>query len=214
MGPELGELFTLLSDELTWLFWRWDQYVKLYGERPSRLEILNASAPFFFALIQDTLWYETLLGIARIAGPEATGGKQNLSVRRIPPLINDRDLREKVEQLLGTALNACEFAIDWRNRHIAHRDLELSLGRAARPLPVASRERVNNALDSIAAVLNRLESHYFNSTVAYRSSPMTGDAEALLYVLRDGLRRAEERERRLQAGDYRPEDWDDDAPPL
>jgi len=210
MGPELGELFTLLSDELTWLYWQWSQYVKLYAAKPSRLEILNASAPLFFGIIQRTLWFETILGVTRISGPETTGKKQNLSVRRLPPLIADAAVRVDAERMLVDVVDSSAFAMDWRNRHIAHRDLDLSLGRQAQPLTPATKHAVDVALDALAALLNRIADHYLNSTTAYRSSPMSWDAESLLYVLRDGLKREEIRTARLEAGEYRPEDWNDD----
>lgn len=215
MGNDLGELYTKLSDELTWLYWRWQQYVRLYGTNPGRLEILNASAPFFFYVVQQTLWYETLLGITRLAGPEKTGNKHNLSVHRVSGLIADKPLRQEVEQLLAEIRQASAFAIEWRNRHIAHRDLALSLGHTAKPLPEASKEKVDAAVDAIAALLNRLSQHYLKTTTAYRASPLTRDAEELLYVLRDGLRREEIRQKRLEgSGEYLPEDWNDDLPPI
>ena len=214
MGSELGELFTLLSTELTWLYWRWTQYVQLYADKPSRLEILNASAPTFFWIIQQTLWLETILGISRLAGPEATGKKQNLSVRRLLPLIADAGVRTDGQRLLVEVTSNSAFAMDWRNRHIAHRDLDLSLGRHVSALAPASKEGVDAALDSLAALLNRIERHHLNSTTAYRHSSITEDAENLLYVLRDGLRREQIRTERLESGEYRPEDWDDDAPAI
>jgi hypothetical protein len=39
-----------------------------------------------------------------------------------------------------------------------------------------------------------------------------GNAESLLYVLRDGLKREELRRKRLEAGEYRPEDWNREPP--
>lgn len=66
--------------------------------------------------------------------PEATGKEQNLSVRRFPPLIDDATLRAEAETLLREVIASARFAMDWRNLHIAHRDLGLPLGQQATPL--------------------------------------------------------------------------------
>ena len=211
MGGELGELYSILSNELTWLFWRWSQFVALYSAKPSRLDILNAAAPFFFYVIQDTLWYDTILGITRLAGPAATGGKQNLSVHRLPDLIADPTLGQEVQSLLDGLSSVAAFATDWRNRHIAHRDLDVALGRSAKPLPAATKKGIDTALDKLADVLNAVDRHYFSSTTSYRLSPTTGDAEGLLYVLRDGLKLEELRMKRLEAGEYKSDDWNDSS---
>ena len=212
MGQELGELYTLLSAELIWLFVRWKQYVQLFADKPSRIEIINESAPFFFGLIQRVLWEETLLGIARLAGPVATAGKQNLSMHRIPPLLSNHDLESRVSVLLDIVDEQGAFAIDWRNRHIAHRDLNLLLNSEAEPLAIASKELVDSVLDSMAALLNAIDQHYFRSTTAYRMALTTFGAEELLYTLRDGLRLRKLRDERLEEGHYDSREWNDDAP--
>lgn len=214
MGDELGQLFNALSTELTWLHWRWGQYVKLYAGKPERLEVLNAAAPTFFWIVQQVLWFETLLGITRVAGPEHTGKKRNLSVRRLPALIGDLALRERAERLVQVVSTECEFAMDWRNRHIAHRDLDVVLGQHPMPLSPASHEAVDAALDAIGALLNAIEEHYLRSTTGYRFSVLTRDADELVYVLRDGLRRERTRQAKLERGEYDPQDWDDDLPAI
>ena len=50
MGQELGELFHATSEELTQIHWRWNEYRTLFGEKPSRIDLMNEAAPFFFGL--------------------------------------------------------------------------------------------------------------------------------------------------------------------
>lgn len=99
------------------------------------------------------------------------------------------------------------FARDWRNRHIAHRDLALVINEGAIPLAGASRKGVKDSLHAIAAVLNVLESHYCGSEVGYDVGFDHGNAETLLYVIRDGLDAEAEERARLHAGRLRPEDY-------
>ena len=214
MGSELGELFNVLSNELIWLYWNWHEYVVLFGGSQARLDILNSSAPFFFHVVQRTLWDETLLGISLLAGSAETGSKKNLSVQRLVPLVPDGPLRERLKPILESLVDVSEFAIDIRNRRIAHRDLDVVLGEPAKPLASATQEKVDAALRALAEVLNAVELHFQNASTAYDFSAAPDGAKSLLYVLRDGLRRREIRRNRIEAGLCCPEDWGDDEPPL
>jgi len=215
MGAELGELYYLLSNELTWLYWRWHEYVTLYAGSERRLELLNSSAPFFFYVVQRVLWDETLLGISRLAGPATTGRKRNLAVQQVLPFATDSALRDRIEDLLADVSEKSAFAIDLRNRHIAHRDLDVALGQAPSPLPSATQETVDSALDALAAVMNAIQSHFQpGTTTGYRFSSSPLGAETLIHVLRDGLKREEARRKKLEEGVYDPDDWNDRDPPL
>jgi hypothetical protein len=73
-------------------------------------------------------------------------------VASLPNHIQDPELRSEVEALCVTARDKASFAIDWRNRHIAHRDLMLTLRTPAKPLEPASHLNVGEAITAIAAV--------------------------------------------------------------
>jgi hypothetical protein len=211
MGDLLGLLFHRLWNECAWLHLKWNQYVALFGSKPSRVGILNAAAPTFFRIIQDTLWEDVLLHISRLTDPPRSIGKDNLTLHRLPALV-DQELSSDIENLVKKAQTACAFARDWRNRHIAHRDLDLALGQNATALAKASRANVHAALASIVAVLDAVEAHYEHSTTAYGVLPSFAGAEDLLFVLRDGIQTDEERRKRLSAGKPRPEDLKPPAP--
>jgi hypothetical protein len=215
MGPELGELFTVLSFELTWLFMHWKQWLVLFTAGQARVDILNRTASMFFGLLQSTIWNETMLSITRLTAPERSMGKENLTIRRFPALVSDEQLSTKLQTAIDKLVLKTASAYDQRNRYIAHRDLALSLGRESRPLAPSSHQEVDEMLDSIAGILNSIESHYCGgSTTAYRTSVVTDDAESVLYYLRAGLRREEQRLEYLEKGEVRPEDWDEDNKPV
>jgi hypothetical protein len=198
MGEDLGSLFYALSNELTWMHWRWDQFRILFGERESRIELLNQSAPFFFHIVQGALFEETLLGIARVVGPVKSRGNPNLTIMRLPPLCDAKV--PDVHRLVEEVRTASAFATDWRHRHIAHRDLNLALGKSARMLEVATREKVERSLSSLRSALNRIESVYCDSVTAYFSTSQW-DAKTLLYIIRDGLLREKDRQERWNRGE-------------
>jgi hypothetical protein len=191
MGRELGELHFTLWNECVLLHWKWEEYVALFGTKPERITLLNQAAPSFFHIIQDTLWDNILLHIARLIDPPQSLRKDNLTIRRLPSLVH-KELTEDLELLLQACVAKCEFVRDWRNRWIAHRDLSLALQHPkAAPLAEASRQAVKDSLSSIAELLNAVELHYCGSTVVYELHP-PGNAEALLYVLWYGIHAEED----------------------
>ena len=207
MVQELGQFYDALWQQVAWLHRKWDEYVALFGTKPERISLLNEAAPSFFRVVQDSLWEGVLLHIARLTDSPQSVGKPNLSFRRLPPLIGHKETKEQVEEDLINAIEATGFCRDWRNRHIAHRDLNLALGLGAEPLKSASRAQVKAALEALAKILNTIESHYLDSTTFFDFGSESGGAEALLYVIADGLGANQERLNRLKAATAVPNDW-------
>ena len=203
MGPELGLLFHELSNECSLLHWKWGEYVILFVSKPERIDLLNEAAGPFFRLVQDNLWEGILLHIARLTDPEKSAGKKNLTLHRLP-IPGVPNAKARIDECSENA----KFARDWRNRHIAHRDLGIALGEKAEPLPPASQQAVQKCLDSIAKVLNEVEFHYCHSTFQYELTSPLPNAESLLYVLRDGIEAERARRERLKSGIREPGDMD------
>lgn len=210
MGETLGKVFHALWQEVAWLYTKWGEYEALYGTKESRIELMNRSAPRLFRIIQDSLWEETLLHIARLTDPPETGKKEkreNLSIQRLHLLAPDESLKQTLEEKMNTAKSKTDFSRDWRNRRIAHRDLHLALDIGIFPLQPASRKAVKEALSAIADVLNTVTLHYNDSTTLFDIPNGYGGGESLLYVIDDGLKMDEEREKRIQSGDFKDSDF-------
>ncbi|GHD46910.1 hypothetical protein SAMN05216429_10956 [Marinobacter persicus] len=206
MGQQLGEQFHELWQELAWLYAKWAEYVELFGTRSSRIDLLNQAAPHFFKIVQDSLWEDVILHIARLTDPPRSSGKENLTIQALPELIDDEATREKVRTLVSEAVETSDFCRDWRNRRIAHKDLKLALEDGVQPLKAASRERVRKALEAVSDVLNGITSHYSSSETVFETPAAPGGALTLLYRIDDGLRIEGERRERLKKGE--PEEGD------
>ena len=159
----------------------------------------------FFKIVQDSLWEDSLLHIARLTDPPKSSGKKNLTIQCLPDLV-DEAIKETVSEQISYAIEKASFCRDWRNRHIAHRDLTLAMGELAEPLKKASRAKVKDALESISKVLNIISEYYMKSMIGFDSIIGPGGALDLLYVLDDGVRTDIERRKRIEAGQYLPED--------
>ena len=204
MGLDLGSLYHRLSMECVSLHWKWSEFIELFGTSEDRIAVLNSSAPSFFRMVEVSLREDILLHIARLVDFPRSVGKPNLSVKRLPELV-DPEIQVKVKQHVETAEQKCGAARTWRNRRIAHRDLDLALKRPVEALPAAGRDEITEALRSIANLLNILEQHYCGAEVAYAPSGSRNSVR-MISLLRDGLDANAARRERLRTGKELPED--------
>lgn len=203
LGADLGEHYSALWQELAWIHSKWVEYVTLFGANEQRIEMLNETAPRFFRTVQDSLWEDVLLHLARLTDSPRSAGKDNLSVRRLPST-ELLKAEPQFAQLVAASVSATNFARDWRNRRLAHRDLALALGKQVEPLAPASRLAVSEALTALVAVMNWIAGKFLDTTTMFDMRDT--DAEALLYVIRDGLRFDTERRERVKSGQWRSDD--------
>jgi len=207
MGQELGLVHNALYNELSSLHARWVLYCQLFAKSPEQLALLNEVAGFLFHVLQNVMYENVILGLARLTDPPCSVGKDNLTLCRLQDLILDASLRLEVEDLVQKALAACQFARDWRNRRIAHNDLALLLAASTDPLPGISRNDIEGALDAFRKVVNRLEQHYRGSTVAYEHVILgLGTGDSLISYLKKGVQAEYTWKQRLHESQSPPED--------
>jgi hypothetical protein len=210
MGEELGTQYAELWREIAELHLTWLEFVELFGTSTSRVELLNRAAPSFFRIVQDRLWEAVALHIARLTDPPYSSGrkdKTNLTIRNLSHLIHEPAVKSEVERLCDEALAASAFAREWRNRRIAHRDLDLALGGNVQPLEFASKQEVTAALEALAGIMNAIARRYLDSTTSFGSIIRPSGARNLLYVIDDGLHAAAARREQIKAGDLSPVYW-------
>ena len=78
--PELPELFDVLNDEVTWLHTVWELYIQFYGTNDENYELMNESAPQFFAILKVMLFDELVMILNRLTEKATTFGKTNASI--------------------------------------------------------------------------------------------------------------------------------------
>jgi len=207
MGRELGEMCAALYHKVAWVHLRWALYKQLFGKSDRRIALLNETAGSFFGVLQGVLLDDVVLELARLVDSPKSCGKANLTLLRIPGLIADQELRPEIEAMVDSAEGACAKARDQRNRRLAHNDLSLAVETSAKPLPAIGIADVESALAAVRDLLNRLDSHYLNSTVAYEyvgTGPTDGDS--LVHYLNKGLQAEQQFEDRIRTGQTKPED--------
>lgn len=205
MGEKLGTQYAELWQELAQLNITWSEFIELYGTKKSRIELMNRSAGYFFKMVQDSLWEGLMLHIARLTDRPMVSGRTNLTLHNLPELIPDATVKSKIEALCLEATDKTKFARDWRNRHIAHRDLDLALGATANPLPAVEVKQVNDALDCFTGILNSIAGPYLDSETSFKHSIRIRGAIELLYLIDAGHELQAQHRKRLEAGDFSPE---------
>lgn len=190
MGPELGTSYYELHRKLNELHIIWLQYRQLFGTDAETVNLLNRTAGLLFKIVQDELWDSVLLGVSRMTDPPSTQKKKNLTIQSLPELITDAPLRREVQLLCEKAVAAAQFAREHRNKRIAHQDHDYLCSRDSDPLSGISRALVEQMLESLRAVLNRLLLHFKDSTFRYQDFVDSDGAATLVQKLRK-LERAE-----------------------
>jgi hypothetical protein len=199
MGEPLGMQFHALWQEVTLLHLNWKEYVVLFATSEEDVARLNSAAPAFFAMIQEQLWTSTLLHIARLTDSPRSAGNANLTLRNLTDLV-DAKLKLPLAELIDKAIKSAEFARDWRNKVIAHRDLSLALGDGeAEVLATASREKMNDALKAFVDVLNEVQRFYLKGGTSFDAAQRHNAAGTLLHMLKLGLKVKSKQEQHLKA---------------
>lgn len=203
LGEPLGRQYTALNSEVTLLHHYWKEYVALFGTNQKRIDRMNQAAPGFFRMLQSELFQTNILHIARLTDPSKTAGKDNLTLRNLPDLVGDKNLKNKLIGLLALAEQKTSFCRDWRNRRFAHLDLELALDeKEATALATVTKEAMKTALEALGDVLNAIELHYFQGGTSFSAVAALNGASTLLDVLGDGVKQKQRREELIQRGEF------------
>lgn len=207
MGTALGTLFHELWSHVVELHAELQEYRKLYGSAEARA-VLDDAAGQFFRTVQKVLWEHVLLYVARLTDNPSTSGHQNLSILRLPGVIADPGLKQRVAALIDRASPDWAPVRTLRNQWLAHLDLAVGTDDPdAVPLPDMRVEDVERALSSMGEVLSAIEERHFGpADRRYFPLRPLGDADHLLFWLRRALKVDAERRARMLSGCALPED--------
>ena len=190
--PEkIGDLWSTLKSEVVWVHGRWIIYRQLYGTSEERVALLNRCGATFFHILQIVLLQDVQLSLSKLGDPARTGSRKNMTVDFLVEQLKAAQQTAVVDKVLPlvTAFDtSCEKLRHRRNKSIAHFDLNTMLRTKVTPLEGPSRDEIENALEALRNVMNCIEQHYTGSTMAYELFLMSDDGEAVIGMLRRGIR--------------------------
>ena len=149
-GEENANIFIDLWLEVVYTKKIWHYMWDLYLEE--NIPILKKLHEPFWSLHQEIVQQYVALRLARLLDKKSIGGNRNLSVSQVEDFFEGTD-REEVESLLIELEKKGEFLRSYRNKYIAHRDLD-QLKMAS---PSFAMGEVEDVLESIVSLLRFVE---------------------------------------------------------
>ena len=183
MPSEVAAQFDPLFKEILWLTSKWSEFNKLYAADKETIELINRSAGYFFVIVQDTMWDDLLLHLARLSGPEKSMGKANLSIFQIATTVEIEPLKTKLKTMLKERDTVFSFTDDHRNKRLAHHDLGVAI-EGVSSIPGSSRLQIRKAIEFLQKFASAIYEHYADTTFVWNNLHNTHDANRLLSILR------------------------------
>jgi hypothetical protein len=185
---ELRELFEVLNREVTWLHTVWELYIQFYGTSDENYEIMNASAPQFFAILKIMLFNELVMILNRLTEKATTWGKANASLEQLITQLNavqNAELKNSLKQRLQTIRDNYGAFRTWRDKMLSHNDLAIALQRESPDLPGITRKQAEAAISEVTAFMNEFSIHMLDGEQIYRPFMVArGDGNALMQFLK------------------------------
>lgn len=213
MPSEIYEVFQELKTEIIWLHGRWIVYTQLYDFSEKRIDLINECAPNFFYIIQDILLGEIIISLSKLTDLSSSHGFDNLSFEQLQlrvDLQKEKNLSNTLRKLLDDLHKKCQPFRLWRNKRLAHLDLTTAMKSSLSPLPGISKNMIEGALELIREYMNTIERYYLQSETGYEHFLMQADGEALISMLKYGLRYEELlNEGKMSWEDLHQSKWED-----
>lgn len=185
---ETGRLAYYLSNQITFLHIKWNEYREIYGSDPENIEMVNEVAPYFFWMYERILRHDVISTIARILDPAYSGGnKPNASLAK---LINDLEdhadesLLVEWEHDLQKLKEISKKLRNIRNKRLSHSDFDVHVTHSPDILAGISRKNIEDVLEGIRSLANKIQLHFKNSQTAYNYvfSPFDGTKALLAFI--------------------------------
>jgi hypothetical protein len=131
--------------------------------------------------------------LSKLTDPAQTKGKQNLSLEQLLSRIkdlndNDENLIDSLNSKLDKLRDICKPFRIRRDKKLAHLDLKIVMEAGFNSLPGVSRQMIEDALGIVRNFMNEIELHYSGTEMSYEHFGMIGGGDALVDVLKSGLR--------------------------
>ena len=191
LGEKFGTIFHGVSYDWANGLVRLNEYRALFD--PANIEFINTFSGPFMGDVQQVFWRDLLLHITRLTDPSESGGKQNITVRRLPDFRDDPELRARfpdvcddpklrarVQSFADTAEKNAESARDWRNQRISHSDLNLAIDPNAESLAPTTLVSVQSVLDAVHAALDAISFALMSVHISNRVTTSEPRATAFL----------------------------------
>lgn len=209
----IDEIFQELKTEITWLHGRWIIYRQLFAHSEKRIDLLNECASAFFRIVQDVILDDVLVTLSKLTDPAHSRKHANLSLEQLQKRVEaqgEAQLVATLRKLLDDLHSKCQVIRLHRDKRLAHLDLTRAIQSASNPLPGISRQMIEDAIKLVREYMNTIEIHYTKSETGYEHFIISSDGDALVTVLKYGLRYDKlSRDLKISWEDWNEAEWKD-----
>ncbi|HPT31753.1 MAG TPA: hypothetical protein PLW67_07930 [Prolixibacteraceae bacterium] len=180
------EALNRMSDDLSAAMADLNEFKTLFREE--NMDLLNATAPFFFLRLREFYWYGLILAASRFIDPAQSRGNQNLSIKLLGKYANELPARqaEKINANLEKIEHAADIIRQYRHKLISHRDKEMAM-LSSIGLPIVFVESIEEIFETLAETLNIFHHHLEDTQVEHDSRLILNGTDRLLHFLSLGV---------------------------
>jgi hypothetical protein len=178
---ELRGAIMQLCNDVAMLRHKWASYLDLYGSQ-EHTALLSDVAPAFFQLIDEALRNDIIMGICRLSDPGHTLSTENLSLATLVARCN---AVPNALALLTAFQSAAGCVRLYRNRRVAHNDLNARIRPHEDPLPEIERRQIDEIIRLATSTLKAVYEHYCKTDLPFEPIDRGGVRDLV-----DRLRRA------------------------
>lgn len=134
----------------------WQEFNELFAKDGTRINLMNDVAPAFFSMMQNLMIEAMVIRMSRITDGKGFGNTENLTMQRIPAALPEEKHADKqeLEALIDTAKKHANKVRVWRNKRVAHLDLNHFMSEDRTKFTIGFTE-VRESIEAIHAALNR-----------------------------------------------------------
>ena len=190
MPESIKDIFNELKNQVVWLHTKWENYRQVFGTS-EKLKLLDECAHAFFLIIHNALIDDVLMSLSKLTDPAGKKTKKHLSFEKLQKRVKkncDHELASQLQAKLDDLKKKSEVIRTHRDKRLAHLDSEVAMKQGLN-LDKISVKMVEEALALAGEYMNALEGHYYPTEFLYEGGISSyGDGDALVAILKDGLR--------------------------
>lgn len=193
--PErIAPVFRELWQDVTLVDAIWHELRTLFDGTERRIELLSATAWWFFAMTRRSMQFSVVVLLSRLFDPAGQGDRANICLRALVDAVEAEGEHELAAQLareLDCLAKHAEDLRDYRHKIVAHRDRKVATGAAELRRKMLDADYIESVLTRVCDLMNRVTHHFANRTTAW--VPVSGmGSNALVGLLEQALRLEDE----------------------
>jgi len=184
LPEELQQEFSFLFDEVMMLTYQWQTFNSLFNHSKKRVDLINATAPAFFWLIQDNLLDQMILLLARLLDRKETCKKRNATFDHFAATLekHNHQLADELRKDRETLKTEFEPFKTWRDRAIGHNDYRTA--HKVELLPKFQWNQLSQCIELAQQWVEKPQEFYSPECSFIWSIPDVGGTEAIISVLK------------------------------